>query len=97
MNLPLLQNPSLMMTKWKSILDNLLRLPLSSSLLLKNQQLFIGSNPVNHKLGRDLQGWIIVRKRGPADIYDTQDENQTPQLTLLLTSSAKVLVDLLVF
>src|SRR5271165_7059301 len=97
MQLPLLNNASMMMTKWKSVLDVLLGNPLSASSVLKKVQLYSGSNTVNHLLGRDLQGWAIVRQRSLANIYDTQDSNQTPQLTLLLTSSAKVLVDILVF
>lgn len=86
-----------MMTRWKSILDPLLGAPLSSGNIIKNQQLKTGINVIDHLLGRKLQGWTLVRKRGPADIYDTQDSNQTPQLTLLLTSSTDVSVDLLVF
>lgn len=86
-----------MMSKWKSVLDVLLGKPLSNSSILVGIQLKSGTNPINHLLGRDLQGWIIIRQDALASIFDTQDLNQTPQLTLQLTSSAKTVVDILVF
>ena len=48
-------------------------------------------------LQRPLQGWYIVRQRALASIYDTQDSNQNPSLTLNLTSNAVVSVDIAVF
>lgn len=65
--------------------------------ILPNVALTTGSNNINHKLGRVLSGWQIVRQRATASIFDTQDSNQTPQLTLTLTSSADCSVDLYVF
>jgi len=44
-----------------------------------------------------LTGWNPTRIRASATIFDTQDSNQTPQLTLNLVASANVVVDLLVF
>jgi hypothetical protein len=65
--------------------------------ILSNITLTIGSNTINHKLGRNLSGWQIIRQRAAASIFDTQDNNKTPDLTLTLTSSAPVSVDLYVF
>jgi len=84
-------------TKWASQLNVLLKNPTLQSSVLKNVELVIGTNVINHKLGRVLQGWSLSRKRGPANIYDTQDSNQTPQLTLVLVSDAVVSIDLTVF
>ena len=75
------------------ISDNVL-LP---GIILKNVALAASSNTIQHKLGRLLLGWFIVRQRASASIYDTQDTNPTPTKTLLLTSSAVVTVDLYVF
>jgi|SRR5271165_2395003 len=80
-----------------TILNPLSGNPLVSGQVLSDIQLLTGSNTVNHKLGRNLLGWFIVRQRGPASVYDTQDSNEMQNLTLLLTSSANVLVDLYVF
>lgn len=88
---------NLLQTTWAKQLDPLLRLPLNQSLLLKNVPLAVGANVVNHLLGRKLQGWTVVRLRAAAAIYDTQDSNPIPNLTLNLSSSAAVVVDLLVF
>lgn len=83
--------------KWASILNPIVSNPANNSLILKNQSLTTGANVINHKLGRILQGWIIVRQRALASVYDTQDTNQMPQLTLNLVSSANVTVDIEVF
>ena len=54
-------------------------------------------NIVNHKLGRQLIGWLTTRKRGEADIWDLQDTNTMPHLTLILRTSQDVVVDLRVY
>jgi hypothetical protein len=69
-----------------------------SGLLLKNISLLTGSvNEIDHKLNRKPNGWFIVRKRGTADIWDTQDANNKPELTLLLNSDSNVNIDLWIF
>lgn len=65
--------------------------------LLTNQGLGTGDNTINHGLGRTLVGWIIVRQRAAASIYDTQDTNPSPTKTLTLNSSAGVTVDIYCF
>lgn len=88
---------SLLQTQWKSQIDPLLADPVNSNIVLKNISLVTGTNAVNHMLGRKLQGWKIVRQRAAASIYDNQDNNQNPASTLILISSAPVVVDLEVF
>lgn len=101
MALPIYQSDvaalSLLQTNWASQLNPLLRSPLSNGVLLKNVSLASGDNQVNHLLGRNLQGWIVTRLRANVDIYDKQDSNVTPQLTLTLNASGAVTVDLFVF
>ncbi len=91
------QPTNLMETKWKSILDPFLANPSLQSVILSNVSLINGTTVVNHMLGRKLQGWKIVRIRALATVYDTQDSNPHPSLTLTLVSSAAVSVDLEVF
>lgn len=88
---------SLLQTTWSSQLNPLLALPLSSSLVLKKVSLTSGKNTINHTLGRELQGWFIVRQRGSASIYDTQDVNKLSDKTLVLMASSGVSVDILCF
>lgn len=52
---------------------------------------------VKHGLGRPPQGWIVVRKRADARIWDVQDANDKPKSTLALTCSHDILVDLWIF
>lgn len=91
--LPLAQ----MATTWAEQLNPIIANPTVNNLILKNVKLISGTNVINHKLGRTLQGWNSVRVRANATIYDQQDNNQTPQLTLVLVASAPVVVDLVVF
>jgi hypothetical protein len=86
-----------MQTQWSSALNPIIAQPLNNGLLLQQVGLLIGSNMVNHRLGRKLQGWILTRVRAPATIYDLQDTNQQNTLTLILVSNAIVMVDLFVF
>lgn len=94
---PVAQDFNLLQTTWSALLDPLLKKPQNSSNILESVPLVIGSNTVNHKLGRKLQGWSLTRQRAAASIYDTQDSNPTPDLTLVLVSSAVVTVNIEVF
>lgn len=78
-------------------LNPLFNTPIMGGNLLVNQPLVTGSNTINHGLGRNLNGWVIVRQRALANIFDTQDTNKMQNLTLLLTSSAPVSCDIYVF
>lgn len=101
MKLPIFQSDnqqmSLMQTSWAQAINPLLDNPLVNGIILKNVPLINGNTQVNHKLGRKLQGWCLIRKRAAAEIYDKQDNNSMPELTLSLTSNANVLVDIYVF
>jgi hypothetical protein len=88
----------LMQKSWSSVLNVLLGNPSLQSSILENISLINGANIINHKLGRKLQGWRITRLRTPgAIIFDTQDSNTMPELTLLLTSNAACVVNIEVF
>lgn len=71
--------------------------PLLAGKILEKVVLSASSNTIRHTLGRTLKGWFIVRQRASATIYDTQDSNTTPEVTLKLTASAGVTVDIYVF
>lgn len=88
---------SLMQSAWAKVLDPVIMLPTNSGRIVKDVELVVGNNVIDHKLGRKLQGWYIVRKRGPGNVYDTQDTNNSPELTLNLVSDAVVSVNIFVF
>jgi hypothetical protein len=87
----------LMQTAWAKQINPIIASPLNQGVLLKQVSLVAGDNTIDHRLGRDLQGWQIVRLRAAATIYDKQDSNQLQSRTLVLNSSAPVIVDLYVF
>jgi hypothetical protein len=88
---------SLLQTQWANQLNPVLSFAPVNGLLLKNVSLLSGDNKVNHLLGRKLQGWMLTRVRSSAVVYDKQDSNQMPALTLALNASAPVVVDIWVF
>lgn len=101
MSLPIFQtilkDLSLMQTKWASVINPILSAPIVNGLLLNSVSLVSGDNTINHKLGRKLQGWIVVGKTANANIFDKQATNTMPELTLVLNSSATTTVNLWVF
>lgn len=88
---------AMLQNTWASQLDPIIGLPIVKGLILPSVSLVSGTNEVNHRLGRKLQGWWIVRQRAAASIYDQQDSEMNPSLMLKLISTANVLVDLFVF
>jgi hypothetical protein len=108
MNLPIFQIPEetqgirqgvmLLQTKWAAILNSLIANPSNSMNILPNISLVSGTNTINHLLGHNLRGWIITRMIGSySEIYDLQNTNQMPGLTLVLVSSAPTICDIGVF
>lgn len=83
-----------MMSTWAEQLNPLLANPLNNASVLENVNLVIGTNVINHKLGRVQQGWGIVDQQAVASIYRSEPFNAT---TLTLVSDAIVTVNLEVF
>lgn len=98
MSLPILQSPysemTMLQTRWKAELDPLLKNPALEGIILPAVSLSSGVNVVNHRLGRKQQGWMVTDRNGVATIYKSAPFNA---LTLVLTVSAPVIVDLYVF
>ena len=86
-----------MQTTWAQALNPIIANALVQGQLLENQKLTSGITVINHRLGRKLTGWFPVRLNAAATIFDNQDTNQTPQLTLSLTSNADVTCSIWVF
>jgi hypothetical protein len=99
---------SLLMTKWKSQLDPLLKtgnptpspnvlsivkdLPIGQ--LIENVSLGAGVTVIDHELNKLPVGWILTDINGSSSIYRSAAFNSE---TLTLTSSAAVIVSIFVF
>lgn len=86
-----------MQNQWAAAINPVLSSPIVSGLQLNNVALANGTTVINHKLGRKLQGWLIVGINANATIHDNQATNQMSDLTLSLTSNAAVTVNLWVY
>lgn len=62
-------------------------------LQLDDIELSTGSNVIDHKLGRALRGYIVVRKSANVTIFDTQ----VTKTVLKLTSSGAATISLWVY
>lgn len=94
MQLPIKIPYELMLTKWASILNPLIELPMNQVSILKNISLANGQTKIPHLLGRKQQGWFLVDVNGAATIYRSQP---LEGFFLYLTSNAAVTVSIGVF
>lgn len=94
MQLPLISDPKVAQTKWKSILDPLLAQPISSSQILTGIVVVNGTNVINHRLGRLMQGWIVTDVQSSVILYRSAPFNDT---TFTLSSNGSSIINLLVF
>lgn len=95
-NLPQKQTLEQLSTKWASQLNPVLANLLVNGQLLDNVTLFSGTTVVNHKLGRQIQGWFLVSPLGAATVYEAAQQ-PNPTLTLTLVSNAAIQTGLWVF
>lgn len=74
----------------RKILDGQLleNIPISSTLSV---------NKIPHGLSKPLTGWIVVRQSASATIWDSQGDNENPNLFLNLNTTASCVVSLWVF
>lgn len=86
-----------MQTAWSERLNPVINQPLNGGLIVKNVMIESTGSQVNHGLGRKPQGWFLVRKRGAGDVWDQQDTNTRPDLTLSLISSVTLKADIFIF
>ncbi len=90
------QSFTLLQTAWASQLNPLLANPVLQGVLQKNVVLNPGLNVINHKLGRNLQGYLITGMHNLySQIFDTT--STTPNLTLNLNSSVSTSIDIYCF
>ena len=90
------QSMTLLQNSWKSSIDPVITNPLTLGILQKNIPLVVGVNSINHKLGRNIQGYVIAGMHGVySQIFDSPSLN--PSLTLTLNSSVATVIDLYCF
>lgn len=69
-----------------------------NGVLVKNVKLKTGQdNNINHKLDRNISGWLLCRNRANARVWDNQDQNDLSKKTLRLLCDTDVTVDLWIF
>lgn len=79
--------------EWTSQIINI---PILDGVLLENIPLTVNSRQVQHKLGRRIRGWIIIKQNADAVIYD-DSANYDNKTFIKLKATANVTVSLWVF
>jgi hypothetical protein len=87
---------SLVQKTWSAQLNPILANPSTNPGLLSNIILVTGSNVINHKLGRKMQGWKITDIDSAVTVY-RPDTSPFNDLTLTLVSSGMATISLEVF
>ncbi len=85
---------TLAQTRWGAIIDPIVSLPILQGALINNVNLVSGTNVINPKLDRMMQGWIITDTNNSVPIYRSAPMNSK---TLTLTASGTVTINLWVF
>lgn len=67
--------------------DALVKIPLLDGILIKDVVLGTTEVRINHTLGREPQGWIIVKKNAAADIYESSSTLTDRYLSLTATAT----------
>jgi hypothetical protein len=95
MSLPQKLTLPLMQTQWASQLNPVLSNPSNKSSLITGIVL-VANTPqtINHKLGRQMQGWEVADKNANAIVWRTQPFNAS---TITLESNANVTINIRVF
>lgn len=88
------QDMILMQQKWASQLNPLLASLFIQGALLTNVNLINGVTIINHYLGKQMSGWLIVDQNASANVFRSAPLNSQ---TLTLTSNAATTVSLWVF
>lgn len=65
--------------------------------ILSDVELTTAPKYIDHGLGREIRGYIVVMKDADESVWDNQKINQTPQSNVLLIASGAVTVTLWVF
>lgn len=74
------------------------KLPQLDSVIVKNVTLSAAiDNLVEHKLGREIVGWQIIRQNANAVVYESSTVNTTPSAFVILRTSAACTVTILFF
>jgi hypothetical protein len=81
--------------KWAASLNPLLANPLVNGNLIQNIRVGSGNNVINHGLGRNIQGFMVIRNSANVTFYDA--ESSQPSLTFVLIASGSATISLYVF
>lgn len=85
-----------MQTTWAQQLDPIIANLLINGILLKDQSLINGTTVINHRLGRQPQGWFLSAPKGAATVYQAAQQ-PNPTLTLTVISNAAIMTDIWVY
>ncbi len=81
------------------VFNSLYNNPLLNGPSLVKAQVFVANAPttVFHKLGRQVNGYIVTNSNAPAIVYQSTTTNIAPTAQILLVSTVNATIDILFF
>lgn len=71
-------------------LDPIVAIPWMSGVLLEGVSLTSGANTIEHKLGREIRGWFVVRIQAATATYPVETASDSANLSLTIGANATV-------
>ncbi len=84
-------------THIRTTLNPLLELPISDGLLHTYLSIETSDTVIDHKLGRQYEGFIITRLKSNSVIFESSSTNDTPDRIIILKASATATADIYFF
>jgi hypothetical protein len=81
----------------RTTLNPLLELPISDGVLQTDLSIATTDTLIDHKLGRQYEGFIITRLKSNSVIYESSSTNDIPDRTIILKASATATADIYFF
>ena len=69
-------------------LDPIVAIPWMGGVLLEDVSLTSGANTIDHKLGREIRGWFVVRIQGATATYPVETASDSTSLSLTIGANA---------
>ena len=77
--------------------NGLSAIPILTGYLIEDIHLSAGTNIIQHKLDRELRGYIVVKNNVDQAYWDSQSTNSIPRATLVLNCAADATISIWCF
>lgn len=88
---------NMLQTNIQTVLDQIVLDPFVDGTTLADIVVSVGSNTINHTLGRKPLGYVLISKDQNGDVWSGQAANKSADKTLILNSNQNMTISLRIF